>query len=448
MPLYDPPTAYDDELTAQSDALARRKALLTEQLKQQIAQQGYYAPYKPDNTEVGGFTLSTQTPGMPGVRIPGRIVSSPFGQVAQGLAPLVASARLDNQTQQFDTDQAVFNRAAREDAMRRLTAMPQGTPATEGTPEVPSQYAYGQTSPAVPAVPAQPAKDAPLADTIRWAASLQDNPRTQALGGKILENTLVTLPGKRSEQLLEYLKLVETSRHNTVMEGKPIAVPDVGLFERDPANPTGYRMVVAAPGKPLPEGPAKDFRNANATMSSLNALVAALDTPEGKGATGPFIGALSAIPGIGPAAANLFNPEGRATRALVTGITAMKVHDITGAAYGLAEFDRLRPYIPQVGDDYATVRDKVANLQRETALVQEEISKQAADQKYRSPGVRVQPRKPLEPNKNGPNPPVEVVLPGESSPGKPPMPGVGAVEGGHRFKGGNPADPSNWVRVQ
>jgi len=43
----------------------------------------------------------------------------------------------------------------------------------------------------------------------------------------------------------------------------------------------------------------------------------------------------------------------------------------------------------------------------------------------------------------GPTPPSKTATP--SAPG---VPKIGTIEGGYRFKGGNPADPKNWEKVK
>jgi len=39
-------------------------------------------------------------------------------------------------------------------------------------------------------------------------------------------------------------------------------------------------------------------------------------------------------------------------------------------------------------------------------------------------------------------------VPSGSAPAAPPPPAVGTIYKGHRFKGGNPADPKSWEKVQ
>ena len=91
----------------------------------------------------------------------------------------------------------------------------------------------------------------------------------------------------------------------------------------------------------------------------------------------------------------------------------------SGAAINAAEFDNARKqYFPQPGDTQAVIEQKAAN--RRTAI---DTIAQGAAPSFRKSFSEKRPQ-----NSGGPS--------------------VGTVEDGYRFKGGNPADPSSWVKVQ
>lgn len=185
MALYDSP--IDDttqpDLLAQDAALQRRKALLVAQAAQAAQRAGVYAPYKPDNEEVGGFTLST------GQRIPGRIVNAPLGQAAQALTPLVAQSRLASDQAAYDQSETGFRTAARADRDRRLAAMPTSTPAIPGHLD----YTTGSDTP-VAMTSGAPAREPSLRDRLEWAAGLKDNPLTAGVGDALTSDLIVKEP--------------------------------------------------------------------------------------------------------------------------------------------------------------------------------------------------------------------------------------------------------------
>lgn len=59
------------------------------------------------------------------------------------------------------------------------------------------------------------------------------------------------------------------------------------------------------------------------------------------------------------------DPEGVATRATIADLGSMKIHDRSGAAVTASEFPRLRPFVPLVTDDPATVKKKLSRFVQE-----------------------------------------------------------------------------------
>jgi hypothetical protein len=59
------------------------------------------------------------------------------------------------------------------------------------------------------------------------------------------------------------------------------------------------------------------------------------------------------------------DPDGTAARAAVANLGSLVIHDRSGAAVTAAEFPRLRPFIPQVGDPPEVVKTKLTAFARE-----------------------------------------------------------------------------------
>lgn len=68
-----------------------------------------------------------------------------------------------------------------------------------------------------------------------------------------------------------------------------------------------------------------------------------------------------------------FDPKGVEGRALVADIAGQKIHDRSGAAVTVGEAERLKPYVPNVADDAATVKKKLALFKREYEAMQAEL---------------------------------------------------------------------------
>ena len=165
---------------------------------------------------------------------------------------------------------------------------------------------------------------------------------------------------------------------------KPADQKPVAPNER-PLPPVGYTWGPGGGLNPIPGGPADPAvieRTANArktaaekaipqtitkgmqenldALKQLDRVETALKAvPESVGGPGSMLAAT--VPGAG-LIQNRIDKEGTQLRALVADIGSMKIHDRSGAAVTVSEFPRLRPFIPSIADDAATIRSKLANF--------------------------------------------------------------------------------------
>jgi hypothetical protein len=163
-----------------------------------------------------------------------------------------------------------------------------------------------------------------------------------------------------------------TQTPNAAAPGPTVAAPP-------PANP-GVTTVRPPALKDLP-APVQNnlLENVNALRTVEDALKAVTATP---GATGPGVGmANQVLPGD---SLNWFQPDGAKARAAIADIGSMKIHDRSGAAVTVSEFPRLKPFIPQVSDNAATVQMKLERFQQELANeIRDQAAMYGADQGYR-----------------------------------------------------------------
>lgn len=101
------------------------------------------------------------------------------------------------------------------------------------------------------------------------------------------------------------------------------------------------------------------LENVNGLRQARQALALIQARPESVGA---WQGAANMLPAD---ALNRIDPGGAEARAAMAAIGATRVHDLSGAAVTVSEFPRLRPFIPQVGDDPRTVQTKLTRFIQE-----------------------------------------------------------------------------------
>lgn len=124
------------------------------------------------------------------------------------------------------------------------------------------------------------------------------------------------------------------------------------------------------------------------------------------------------------------DPKGVEARAAIGDLGSMIIHDRSGAAVTAAEFPRLRPFIPSVTDDPATVEKKVRRFAAEYEAVMDEN-----EAFYRDSGYNVPERR--KAGKSGASGAVD---------GRADKPELGARVDGYIYKGGDPANPSSWEK--
>jgi len=195
-------------------------------------------------------------------------------------------------------------------------------------------------------------------------------------------------------------RAAETARHNAAMETMRAEGINLrrmgGAFGRSQGRaPMGYRWTeggelepipggpkdeTARPDKPLPISAAqKLMENQQNLRRAEDALALIKGEKEGgdKAATG--------LKGYLPEAMlQRADPKGVQTRAAIGDLGSLVIHDRSGAAVTAAEFPRLRPFIPLVTDNAATVEKKLARF----VQVYRDVVTEAADF-YRESGYKV-----------------------------------------------------------
>lgn len=163
-----------------------------------------------------------------------------------------------------------------------------------------------------------------------------------------------------------------TPRRGEVPSGYRPAGDGLEAIPGGPADPTVTERLAASKRamneKAIPASVTKgigenmtSLRKIDDTLTELNRVPGSVG---GVGSTlaanSPFVGDLQnkGILGTG-------DPEGTKLRALIADIGSLKVHDRSGAAVTAAETPRLRPFIPSISDDAATVRKKLENFRTE-----------------------------------------------------------------------------------
>lgn len=460
--------AYYDDPLVDPDGFAQEQALLDQQaarikaLRQRAAQ-----PWEPSLKEIGGFTLSTQTPGAAPTHIPGRIAPATWGSALSALAPLVADYTAGQQEKELAQRTGALDARQRKAALDWAGNIPQDTPYSA----VPLPGHTGGTggnlveATVTPAAPADPAK------VLKHAVAGLNNKYSAKSAQALLDAQTVDIPKEtRQREFLTQQEVNKTNAqfvlesqkeknaaaqkaldranardvatiranavggagHNLTYMGVDPNDPTKGLWV-DPRNPTAppIRSDVGKtqPEKQLPVAMSNKLVSNNTLDAKLTALIGDKSADDATGyLKGKVIGLLGEE---GNALVNIFETnDGKARRAAIAKIAATEVHDMSGATVTVAEYPRLRPFIPLMTDNAEEVRTKLINMRAAIREENAQIQMIAETQGYKMP--RVGPSG----NQGGGQP---------AGPTAAPKPGD--VVDGYRFKGGNTKDPKNWEKV-
>lgn len=123
-----------------------------------------------------------------------------------------------------------------------------------------------------------------------------------------------------------------------------------------------------ARGRMAPMGVVQSVIDNQTRLNTIDQALAGLKTSPGS--VGAKMGGW-----VGDDIANrVYDKEGATLRATIADIGSMEIRDRSGAAVSAAEFPRIKPFIPKITDDAATVTRKLARMRQiiaeETALLQ------------------------------------------------------------------------------
>lgn len=144
--------------------------------------------------------------------------------------------------------------------------------------------------------------------------------------------------------------------------GPPAPAPAPAVAQPPQSQPGQPTVTNIAPkaSKPIPESVQKGMLENVSALRKIDDALGALTTAGGS--VGPLAGIGNALSST---ATNWFDPSGTNVRALIADIGSLKIHDRSGAAVSVAEFPRLAPFIPAVGDSAEVIKTKLANFRRE-----------------------------------------------------------------------------------
>ena len=231
---------------------------------------------------------------------------------------------------------------------------------------------------------------------------------------------------------------------------------ETALRSRQEAPPAGYQW--AGPGQlaPIPGGPA-DPAQAGAlaqgkqptkiippgendklatgasTIQQIDKVLATIADPEVAQNSDRVAGWISRnVPG-GDLVAQTINPSGVAMRAAIADVGSQLLAARSGMAVTEGEYRRLASLLPNPAEDPKVIKEKLTKIRDGLAT---SMKYQAAQYTKENGYVPHSGAAAWE------------SAPPTAAPAAGAGPKPGAIEDGHRFKGGNPADPKNWEKVQ
>lgn len=148
-------------------------------------------------------------------------------------------------------------------------------------------------------------------------------------------------------------------------------------------GPDGQPLKPKSTDKALPTSAAQKLMENNQNLRKAEQALTLISGEKAGGAEGDA--AATGWKGYVPdAILQRTDPKGVSTRAAIGDLGSMVIHDRSGAAVTAAEFPRLRPFIPTVTDDPATVKKKLSRFVSEYKAVVDE-----AKDFYRGSGYKV-----------------------------------------------------------
>ena len=237
------------------------------------------------------------------------------------------------------------------------------------------------------------------ADRRAVIAQLIDNPAAGGLGGELLKDDLINAPRRAEDrefkrQEAEAARAARKEQWEAELEAKAEASKQRSEDMRYTADQRAQaarehrdlmrelaagRRADAQANRDLREKMAGDKADAKSNApvkltaaqqkayDDADALLGHIDNALGLVKANPnAVGFKTVVPDIALAK---IDPEGVQTRAATAGLSAERVHQLSGAAVSPAEFARLRPYLPANGDNADTVKDKLTNLRAEVERI-------------------------------------------------------------------------------
>lgn len=150
----------------------------------------------------------------------------------------------------------------------------------------------------------------------------------------------------------------------------PTPVQPPQMAQAAPPSPQPSQAAPQPPGTPrVVQGPVR-VREAptpavQGMLNNVNQLARAERAIEAIRANPNAVGILPGLANLTGFSSQLWDrqdPQGVAARAAIADLGSLVIHDRSGAAVTAAEFPRLRPFIPQVGDSAETVMTKLARF--------------------------------------------------------------------------------------
>jgi hypothetical protein len=236
---------------------------------------------------------------------------------------------------------------------------------------------------------------------------VKPNMKLQDLGGRVVavdENAVgngqtfdkTMTPGETATDQRARQQMAQTERHFQANFNTPQYMQTdagvVALPKRIGAGPIVGQTVTGPDGQPLTSPlkqipPAQNgaiIENSKAIQNIDSAIAAIRNNPA----------AMGGFNYLGDAVRQRTDPSGVPVRAQVANIAGQKFHDLSGAAVSVGEAARLRPFIPSDTDSPQAAIEKLMNLRREYASINDMLSQTYS----REQGYRPSPVQPSGPS--------------------------------------------------